>query len=214
MKKINKRILMLLFAIGAMFIMATSAYAASKPAKPGKPVTISAPKKNLAMVYFRKPARMNGSHYYNVRLYTPYKNTRVYNKTIKQTRTHSGFPAIVITPPSNKYCYKVRVRGHNQHGWGPFSDVGYIIPQPVDFSIVNKNTLKWKKIVGADRGYRVYVSRSVNSGYKSYGITRSPQFNLNQLGYGKYYIRVQTLMTSTRGGKSSTYTQGITRYRS
>lgn len=212
MKKCNKRILMLLFALGAMFIMATSVYA--KPGKPGTPCASSVESDNQAIIYFRRPTNMHGYDYYNVRLYTPYQNKKVVDYYGWIDGHFKGFPCVIVNTPSNKYCYKVRVRGESQYGWGPWSGTGYVIPQPINFSISSNGLVKWKGIVGASK-YRVFISRSKDSGYRSLGYFKNPQVKLNpnSMSVGNYYIRVQTIMANGKKGKSSHYTYGVRIYR-
>ena len=212
MKKLNKRILMLLFAFGAMFIMATSVYA--KPGKPGRPCSVSVEDEGRAIIYFRRPSNMHGYDYYNVRLYTPYQNKKVVDYYGWIDGHFKGYPCCIVNTPSIRYCYKVKVRGESQYGWGPWSEVGYVIPQPTSFTISSNGLVKWKGITGANR-YKVFISRSKDSGYRVLGVYRSPQvkFNLNSMSLGNYYIRVQAIMANGKGGKSSHYTFGFNVYR-
>ena len=144
---------------------------------------------------------MNGSRKYYYRLYN--RNGKIVRTGVANQRFTDGTVGTTIRVSNNRTIYGLSVRGRTGNSYGAWSAKKWMVPQPQIYSVTKvrsgsalRSTFKWRPIAGAYKGYRVYMSRSANSGYSLLGTTKGTSWT-KTLSVGTYYFRIQAVCTST-----------------
>ncbi len=203
-----KKILIPLIGLLSILMMTSTVYA-----RPAKITKLYGSWNNIG---WKQPPGMNGSNEYNYRIYN-WKG-KIVKKGITYKKPTNGTINMTLslhyTDPVHGfdvtgYVYGFDVRGKSGKSYGPWSTIKWVVPQPdyymgyytqTDSGL--KITIRWNPIAGAYKGYRVYWSRHLDSGYRFLGTTKRNSWT-KSLSKGYHYFIIQPVFNSSAASKKN-----------